>query len=135
MGKYFVYLMGAVLMFTPRLRADVTLTNNSAAAFAAAVSDTIDAGGGTITVTLTGEGENLEARVEANGANARLAHGIASLIAGSPESGSVDAHSIQAFYTGLVGRSCGLDVTVESEPESVTLHARAMVGSTAPVPA
>jgi histidine phosphotransferase ChpT len=91
--------------------------------------------GGTITVTLTGEGESLEARVEANGANARLAHGIASLIAGSPESGSVDAHSIQAFYTGLVGRSCGLDVTVESEPESVTLHARAMVGSTAPVPA
>lgn len=91
--------------------------------------------GGTITVTLTGEGETLEARVEANGANARLAHGIASLIAGSPESGSVDAHSIQAFYTGLVGRSCGLDVTVESEPESVTLHARAMVGSTAPVPA
>ncbi len=89
--------------------------------------------GGTIG-HLARRGENLEARVEAHGVNARLAHGIASLIAGSPGSDSVDAHSIQAFYTGLVARSCGLDVTVESEPESVILHARAMVGSTAPVP-
>ena len=69
--------------------------------------------GGVITVNLTGEGETLEAQVEANGANARLAHGIAALIAGEPESGSVDAHSIQAYYTGLVGavlrprRDCG----------------------------
>jgi histidine phosphotransferase ChpT len=91
--------------------------------------------GGTINVTLAGEGESLEARVEAHGVNARLAHGVASMITGNPESGSVDAHSIQAFYTGLVARSCGLEVTVESEPESVTLHARALVGSTAPVPA
>jgi histidine phosphotransferase ChpT len=91
--------------------------------------------GGVITVTLTGEGQSLEARVEATGANARLAHGIAALIAGNPENGSVDAHSIQAFYTGLVGRSCGLDVTVESDPENVTLHARAMAASAAPVPA
>ena len=81
--------------------------------------------GGVITVNLTGEGESLEAQVEANGANARLAHGIAALIAGQPEGGSVDAHSIQAYYTGLVGRSCGLDVTVASEAESVTLYARA----------
>jgi histidine phosphotransferase ChpT len=80
--------------------------------------------GGVITVTLTGEGESLEAKVQANGANARLAHGIAGLIAGEPENGAVDAHSIQAFYTGLVGRSCGLNVTVESEPESVILQAR-----------
>jgi hypothetical protein len=51
MGKYFVYLLGMVLMFAPRARADVTITNGSAADFGAAVSDTINAGGGTITVT------------------------------------------------------------------------------------
>src|SRR5580698_5105435 len=68
--------------------------------------------GGVITVNLTGEGEALEVKVEANGANARLAHGIAALIAGTPEGDAVDAHSIQAYYTGLVARSCGLDVTV-----------------------
>ncbi len=86
--------------------------------------------GGVITVTLTGEGEQMEARVEANGANARLAHGVAALIAGAPEGGAVDAHSIQAYYTGLVGRACGLEVTVTSEPECVALSARANVSST-----
>src|ERR1700677_901785 len=80
--------------------------------------------GGVITVDLTGEGEGLEARVEANGPNARLSHGVSALIAGNPENNSVDAHSIQAFYTGLVGRSCGLDVTVASASERVILDAR-----------
>jgi histidine phosphotransferase ChpT len=81
--------------------------------------------GGAITVNLTGEGETLEVQVEANGANARLAHGIGALISGEPEGGAVDAHSIQAYYTGLVGRSCGLDVRVaREEPESVVLEAR-----------
>ena len=85
--------------------------------------------GGAITVALTGEGESLEARVEANGANARLAHGVAALLAGAPESGSVDAHSIQPYYAGLVARSCGLDVTVETEPERVTFQARAVAAA------
>ena len=41
--------------------------------------------GGVITVSLTGEGESLEAQVEAHGANAKLAHGVAALLAGAPE--------------------------------------------------
>src|SRR5579863_1525953 len=49
--------------------------------------------GGVITVNLTGEGDALETQVVATGPNARLANGIASLIAGTPEGGSVDAHS------------------------------------------
>src|SRR3954471_1902761 len=48
MGKYFVYAIGIVLMFAPRLRADVTLTNATPETFATAVSDMVDAGGGTI---------------------------------------------------------------------------------------
>jgi histidine phosphotransferase ChpT len=88
--------------------------------------------GGTITVRLTGEGEAMEARVDANGANARLAHGIGALIAGTPENGAVDAHSIQAYYAGLVARSCGLDVTVTSDPENVSLEARLKPAPAAP---
>jgi len=80
--------------------------------------------GGVITVTLTGEGEALEMLVEARGANARLAHGVAALIAGTQEEGAIDAHSIQAYYTGLVARSCGLNVSVEVEPERIALRAR-----------
>jgi hypothetical protein len=51
MGKYFVCLLGTVLMFTPRARADITLTNDSPTLFENAVSATISAGGGTIIVT------------------------------------------------------------------------------------
>jgi histidine phosphotransferase ChpT len=85
--------------------------------------------GGVITVALTGEGDNLEAQVEAQGANAKLAHGVAGLLAGEPEGGAVDAHSIQPYYAGLVARSCGLHVTVETEAEKVTLQARAAVAA------
>jgi histidine phosphotransferase ChpT len=91
--------------------------------------------GGVITVDLTGEGESLEVQVEANGANARLAHGIAALIAGTPEGGAVDAHSIQAYYTGLVGRACGLDLTVTIESESVILQARTPLARPLAMPA
>ena len=51
MGKYFVYVLGTVLIFAPQLRANITVTNGSAAFFADAVSNTIAAGGGTILVT------------------------------------------------------------------------------------
>lgn len=81
--------------------------------------------GGVIIVNLTGEADSLEVHVEANGVNARLAHGVAGLVAGTPENGAVDAHSIQAYYTGLVGRACGLEVTVASGPEQVALSAQA----------
>ena len=83
--------------------------------------------GGVVTVDLTGEGETLAVRVEARGVNARLAHGIAALIAGEPEGNIVDAHTIQAFYAGLVGRDCGMRVTVAAEPECVTLRAEPSV--------
>ena len=75
-------------------------------------------------------------RIEARGANARLAHGVAALIAGQPESNNVDAHTIQAFYAGLVGRDCGMDITVTADPEFVLLiavpAAKAVAGEIAP---
>lgn len=91
--------------------------------------------GGVVTVNLSGEGDTLEARIDANGPNARLAHGVAALIAGAPESGTVDAHSIQAYYAGLVGRSCGLEMTVTSEPEHVSLAARVAAAPMVAAPA
>jgi histidine phosphotransferase ChpT len=87
--------------------------------------------GGVITVTLTGEGANLEAQVEAQGVNAKLGHGVAGLLAGEPEGGAVDAHSIQPYYAGMVARACGLHVTVEAEVEKVTLLARAVAAAVA----
>jgi histidine phosphotransferase ChpT len=68
--------------------------------------------GGVIAVTVRGEGEETAVSVEAKGTNARLAHAIPNLLAGRPDDGSVDAHGIQAFYTGLVARAAAMDITV-----------------------
>ncbi|HLW90238.1 MAG TPA: histidine phosphotransferase family protein [Roseiarcus sp.] len=82
--------------------------------------------GGVLTVHVTGEGDGLEAVVEAKGVNARLAKGVEALIAGQPESGAVDGHSIQPFFTGLVARACGMAVAVSSSVDQVTLQAKRM---------
>ena len=80
--------------------------------------------GGVVTVDLSGQDEGLSLRVVAKGPNARLAHGVADLVAGLPESGAVDAHTIQPFFTGLVARDCGMQVAISVEPEIITLDAR-----------
>ena len=61
--------------------------------------------------------------VSASGPNLRLASGVPALLQGEPESGTVDAHGIQAFYTGLIARASGLDVKAEATPEMVTVIA------------
>jgi histidine phosphotransferase ChpT len=80
--------------------------------------------GGVVTVDLSEEGQDMEARVEAKGVNARLARGVEGLIAGQPEAGTVDGHSIQPFFTGLIARACGMAITVSSGVDQVTLNAR-----------
>jgi histidine phosphotransferase ChpT len=78
--------------------------------------------GGVVTVNVQGEGDKLEATIEAKGVNARVAKGAAALIAGEPESGTVDAHSIQPYFAGVVARSCAMAVSVESEADVVTFR-------------
>ena len=80
--------------------------------------------GGVISVDLSGQDESLAMRVQAKGPNARLASGVADLVAGRPESGAVDAHSIQPYFAGLMARECGMEVAITVEAESVTFEAR-----------
>ncbi len=79
--------------------------------------------GGIITVTIADEGATLS--VESKGTNARVAAHVPMLLAGTPEGGSVDAHGIQAYYTGLVAREIGYGVELSSAPEHVALRAAA----------
>lgn len=79
--------------------------------------------GGLLKVDVIGEGDAASLSVSANGPNMRLASGVPLLLQGEPESGTVDAHGIQAFYTGLVARAAGLDVKAEATPEMVTVLA------------
>ncbi|MFN3891520.1 MAG: histidine phosphotransferase ChpT [Beijerinckiaceae bacterium] len=79
--------------------------------------------GGLLKVDVAGEGDNASLSVSASGPNMRLASGVPLLLQGEPESGTVDAHGIQAFYTGLVARASGLDVSAEATPEMVSVRA------------
>jgi histidine phosphotransferase ChpT len=79
--------------------------------------------GGVVTIDFAGQDETFALHIEAKGPNARLAHGVADLIVGRPESGAVDAHTIQPFFAGLVARDCGMRVTVATAPETVTMEA------------
>jgi histidine phosphotransferase ChpT len=80
--------------------------------------------GGLLTVEPSGADAATTFRITAQGLNARIAQAVPELLAGSPVSGTVDAHAIQPFYTGLLGRHCGLAVTIEAEGDAVVVVAR-----------
>jgi histidine phosphotransferase ChpT len=77
-----------------------------------------------IEVSILGDGgDTTEIRLEARGPNARLANHVQSLVAGTPDNGSVDAHGIQAFYTGLVARASNMKVRIDATADGVSIAA------------
>jgi histidine phosphotransferase ChpT len=79
--------------------------------------------GGLIKVSLSGMDETISMRVEATGTNARIASHVPHLLAGRPEGNSVDAHGIQAYYTGLVAAAADLALNLKIEGDTVTIEA------------
>ena len=82
--------------------------------------------GGVMSVTIGADGETIE--VSARGTNAKVAAHVPGLLARAPEGGSVDAHGIQAFYTGLVAQACEMALDVASSPDQVVLSAGPAAG-------
>ncbi len=80
--------------------------------------------GGTISVKADGGDTVTQIRLEAKGPYARVANGVQSLLDGVPEGGSVDAHAIQPFFTGLVARAVGMAVSIVAEGDTVVIAAR-----------
>lgn len=87
--------------------------------------------GGLISVTIAGADEAVSLKVESSGPNLRLASSIPDLIRGEPESGTIDAHGIQAFYSGLVARACNMALTTAVTTESVVIEALPQVAASA----
>ena len=80
--------------------------------------------GGTLVVDPVGSEPDLSFRITSTGLNARVPQAVPGLLAGGGNGeGSVDAHAIQPFYTGLLARSCGLTVTVAAEADAVVVRA------------
>jgi histidine phosphotransferase ChpT len=80
--------------------------------------------GGTLTVDPIGSGETMGFKVTATGINARIAQAVPGLLEGQSESGTIDAHAIQPYYTGLLARACGLSVDLVAEGDTVTVATR-----------
>jgi histidine phosphotransferase ChpT len=80
--------------------------------------------GGVLSIDPLGEGEATGFRITASGLNARIPQSIPGLLEGSPENGTVDAHAIQPFYTGLLARACGLAVILTVEGDGVVVETR-----------
>jgi histidine phosphotransferase ChpT len=79
--------------------------------------------GGTLTVDAQGQGETMGFRITASGLNARIPQAVPPLLTGEGE-GTVDAHAIQPFFTGLLARACGLNVAMSTEGDSVVVNAQ-----------
>lgn len=81
--------------------------------------------GGTIKVEGVGEGDTTGFNVTVTGLNARIPPHAVELLAGIPanEQGSIDAHAIQPYYTGLLARSAGMSVTIEKIEDYVSIRA------------
>jgi len=80
--------------------------------------------GGMLTVDPIGQGDAMGFRIHATGLNARIPQAVPGLLAGTSESGSVDAHAVQPFYAGLLARACGLTVGLAPEGEAIVVEAR-----------
>jgi histidine phosphotransferase ChpT len=79
--------------------------------------------GGLITVNVDTSEPTPRIDVEASGTNVRLASHVPQLLSGTPENNQVDAHGIQAFYTGLIARASDLTLTVAATSEKIRLAA------------
>jgi histidine phosphotransferase ChpT len=77
--------------------------------------------GGTLMVDAIGEGEATGFRITTSGLNARISQALPDLLAGSPENGTIDAHAVQPFYTGLLAKACKVAVSLTAEGDGVVV--------------
>jgi histidine phosphotransferase ChpT len=80
--------------------------------------------GGTLTIDPIGDGESTGFRLTSSGLNARVPPAVPGLLAGNSEHGTIDAHAIQPFYTGLLAKACGVAVSLAPEGEGVVVATR-----------
>lgn len=80
--------------------------------------------GGTIDVTMAGDAENPEFDVVAKGPKPRLGQHVLDLLSGVSETGAVDAHGFQVFYTGEIARASNMAVEVALDEAQVMITAR-----------
>lgn len=79
--------------------------------------------GGTVEVSMAGDAENPVFTVDARGPKPRIPQHLFDLLAGRSESGAVDAHGFQIFFTGEIARACNMKIEVTQEDGLIRLGA------------
>jgi histidine phosphotransferase ChpT len=81
--------------------------------------------GGVIKVEAAGEGDETGFLVNVTGLNARIPPHAVDLLAGVPanEQGTIDAHAIQPYYTGVLARAAGMTISIEKVDDYVVIKA------------
>jgi histidine phosphotransferase ChpT len=78
--------------------------------------------GGSMIVEPIGEGEAVGFRVAVKGAIVRMSEQLPKMLAGG-EGDTIEAQTIQPYYTGLLARQCKLDLAIVKEDDGVVLTA------------
>jgi histidine phosphotransferase ChpT len=81
--------------------------------------------GGKIDVTLEGSGfdPDMTFRIITTGISSRIPAGLVDLLDGKAPEHGIDAHVIQPYYTGLIGRAARMDISVEAREDGITIIA------------
>jgi histidine phosphotransferase ChpT len=80
--------------------------------------------GGQVIVDPVGEGDATGFRITVTGTNAKVPQAIPGLLSATPGEHAIDAHAIQPFYTGMLAKTCGLNVSMAVEGDAVVVAAR-----------
>ena len=87
--------------------------------------------GGVITVTINDADGHTEILVHTKGSHLRLADHVPALMAGAPSMDNVDAHGVQAFYTGLIARECAMDIHAQIASDFIEVSAKSIAACAA----
>ena len=79
--------------------------------------------GGSIAVHGGVENDRGTFTLTTKGPSARIPAHVERLIAGESEGGTIDAHGIQPYYTGLVAREAGMDIVLTLEGDGAVVKA------------
>lgn len=82
--------------------------------------------GGALDLTVEGEASAPTFRIVARGAAARMPEEAARYLSGRPAGEAVDARGVQPLFTGLLGRSLGMNVTAQMVGEDFQIVAGAV---------
>ncbi len=80
--------------------------------------------GGMINASVVADDTGVLFKIYTAGTNARIPVHVESLLRGESESGSIDAHSIQPFYTGLIARESRMQVSLSLNDTGVIIESR-----------